>query len=226
MRDSYEQGERMVIPGGISLFEGLSSEEVLKLLSCFGVRERKCARGEAVISRGDKVDSLGIVLSGSLQIHRDAEDGTRAIIASIDRGAVFAEAFACAGVERCPVSVIAVEDSSVLFLPFRKLVQTCSTACAFHSRVIMNLLGLFARKNLTLSAKLDVLSQRSIRGKLMTYLSSVSGAERGAPFTIPFMRHELSDYLCVDRSALSRELGKMRKEGLITVSGNLFTLHF
>ncbi len=216
----------MVIPGGVSLFEGLSSEEVLKLLSCFGVRERRCSRGEAVISRGDRVDSLGIVLSGSLQIHRDSEDGSRSIIASIERGAVFAEAFTCAGIERCPVSVIAAEDSAVIFLPFQRLVQTCSTACAFHSRVISNLLHLFARKNLTPSGKLDILSRRSIRDKLKAYIASVSGGERGVPFAIPFMRHELSDYLCVDRSALSREIGKMRKEGLLSISGNVFTLHF
>ncbi len=216
----------MVIPGGVSLFEGLSSEEVLKLLSCFGVRERRYARGETVIARGDRVDSLGIVLSGTLQIHRDAEDGSRAIIASIERSSVFAEAFACAGVERCPVSVLAVEESSVLFLPFQKLVQTCSTACSFHSRVIMNLFRLFARKNLTLSSKLDVLSQRTIRGKVRAYLTSVSGGARDVPFSIPFLRHELSDYLCVDRSALSRELGKMRDEGLLSLDGNSFTLHF
>ncbi len=216
----------MLLPGNISLFEGLTPDEVTRLFSCLSVRERRFRKGDTVIARGSRVDSFGIVLSGCLQIMRDGEDGTRVIVASLERGAIFAEAFACAGVESCPVQVSAVEDSAAIFIPFAKLMQTCSTSCSFHSRVIVNVLRMFARKNLSLSGKIDVLSQRTIRGKLVAYLTGTLGAARGKAVSVPFLRHELADYLCVDRSALSREMGKMKDEGLMDIEGNSFTIHF
>lgn len=206
----------MVLPGNIPLFEGIEPDEVSKLLSCLGSRVKSFKKGSTVIAQGAPVDSLGVVVSGHVQVSRNDYDGNRIIMADFGPSQVFAESFVCAGVNRSPVIVQASEDATVLFLPFRHLVTSCETACSFHNRLIMNLVGLLARKNLFLNAKLDIASRRTIREKVLAYLDVESRGVRSREFEIPFSRSELADYLSVDRSALSRELGAMRDEGLIS----------
>ncbi len=206
----------MVLPGNIPLFEGIKPEEVSQLLSCLGSRVKKFKKGATVIAQGSPVDSLGIVVSGHVQVSRNDYDGNRIIMADFGPSQVFAESFVCAGVTRSPVIVLASEDASVLFLPFRHLMTSCESACSFHHRLIMNLVGLLARKNLYLNTKLDIASRRTIREKVMAYLDAESRGARSREFEIPFSRSELADFLSVDRSALSRELGAMRDDGLIS----------
>jgi len=221
----------MILPGNISLFEGISPEETATLLECVGARERRYARGETVIAEGDRVESVGIVAAGSVRVTRTDFDGNRMIIATFGAGAVFGESFACAGVERSPVSVAAETDAIAVFLPYARLLRSCESACGFHSRLIENMLKMLARKNLTLNARMEIAGMRSIREKVLAYaglLARESGVRggKGAPITVtlPFSRAELAEYLCVDRSALSRELGRMRDGGLLSLDGRRLTV--
>ena len=129
-----------------------------------------------------------------------------------------------AGVEHISVDVTAVGETDVLLLDARRLVHTCSNACEFHNRLILNLLGVMAAKNLTMNRKLQITSRRTTREKLLTYLEMQARQAGSASFTIPFDRQALADFLEVDRSGLSAEIGKLRREGLLESERNSFTL--
>jgi len=139
-------------------------------------------------------------------------------------GALFAESFVCAGIERIPVSVIAAENSEVLFIPFKKLMHTCEASCSFHQLLIENMMKVIARKNLMLTMKIEIAGKRTTREKVLAYLVQEKRKAGQDSFRIPYNRIELADFLCVDRSALSRELGRMQAEGLVAYDKDCFTL--
>ncbi|MDR2898650.1 MAG: helix-turn-helix domain-containing protein [Spirochaetaceae bacterium] len=117
---------------------------------------------------------------------------------------------------------MAADTAEILFLDYRRIITSCSAACSFHTQLIENMLKLVARKNVLLNQKIEILSKRTTREKLLCFFDIHRG--RAKRFTIPFNREELSQYLCVDRSAMSNELCKMRDEGLITFEKNLFEM--
>jgi CRP-like cAMP-binding protein len=126
----------------------------------------------------------------------------------------------CAGIDRSPVTVQAAEDVEILFIDYKKIITTCPSACPFHARLIENMLKLVAKKNLMLNQKLEILSKRTTREKLLCFFDTQRGSSQR--FTIPFNREELARYLCVDRSAMSNELCKMRDDGIIRFRKNVF----
>jgi CRP/FNR family transcriptional regulator, dissimilatory nitrate respiration regulator len=216
--------EFMTIPGNVSLFEGVSPDDISRLLACLAIRQRSCRKGETVLREGDSVDSFGIVLNGSVQLMRSDRAGNRIILAAFGAGSLFAESLACAGTEQSPVSVVAREDTNLLFLPYKKLLRTCESACSFHARVIENMLTLLARKNILLNARIEIAAKRTTREKVLAFLDQERRAARSKSFTVRYTRSELADYLCVDRSALSRELSVMQKDGLFQYDRNDFIL--
>jgi len=217
----------MTIQANIGLFQGISPEDISRLLDCLEARQKTILKGTVVFREGDPVDSVGIVLAGMLQIERTDSAGNRIILAALESGSLFAESFVCAGIDRSPVSAIASQDSSLLFIPYRRIIRPCSAACSFHTVLIENMVRLVARRNLMLNERIGIIAKRSTREKIVAFLES---ERRAAPlgsdgsFEIRFSRIEMADYLCVDRSALSRELSLMRDEGLISFERNLFTV--
>ena len=165
-----------------------------------------------------------MVLSGAVQMVREDYYGNRSIVAHISPGELFGETYACADIEELPISVVADEDTTALLMDCRRITTTCSSACAFHSRIIHNLLRLVAMKNLVFDQKIQITAHRTTREKLMTYLLNQAKLKRSNSFTIPYDRQELADYLEVDRSGLSAEISKLRKEGILTSEKNQFTL--
>ncbi len=214
----------MLIPGNIALFEGISPQELTGLLECIGASERRFVRGETVLAAGQETGSFGIVAAGSVQIARDGLDGTRLIVAEFGRGQLFAESFVCAGIKISPVTVSAAEDSVILFMPFDRMLRSCGSACGWHTMLIGNMMRLLARRNLMLNNRLEVLAKRTIREKVITWLRLEAVRTGLIEVIVPFSRGELADFLGVDRSALSRELGRMADEGLIRCEGKVFTL--
>jgi len=214
----------MQIPGNVSLFQGIEASSVQNLLTCVTYTLKSAKKNELIIREGDPVMAVGIVLSGFVHIERNGYDGTRIIQAGLGQGAIFGESLVCAGIKRSPVSVMASEDSSVLLIPFAKMIRSCDSACDFHQKIIENLIKLVAEKNLMLNAKLEIASLRTIREKILAYFSNTKKARESYSFEIPFNRNELADFLCVDRSALSRELGHMRDEGFLEYNRNFFDL--
>ena len=162
--------------------------------------------------------------SGSVNIVVNFYWGNSHIFGHIGKGQVFAENYAAIPGKELICDVVACEETEVLFLNMRNMLTTCQRGCAFHTHIIQNLLRISAQKNLNLSTRMMHTASKSLRERLLSYLSEQALENGSSHFTIPFDRQQLADYLAVDRSAMSNELSKMQKDGLISYHKNEFTL--
>lgn len=206
------------------LFSGISEDELSAMLSCLNAEKKDFPKEAFVLRTGDTAESIGLVLAGSVLVIQEDIWGNRNILSKAGPGQTFAAAFACAPGSVLNVSVIAQTPVTTLFLNVKRILNVCPSACAHHSRIIRNLLGELAEKNLRFSEKLTHMGQRTTRAKLMSYLSAEAQRRGEYEFDIPFSRQQLADYLGVERSGLSLELGKMRAEGLLDFQKNHFVL--
>jgi len=204
------------------LFQGIDGASLASMLRCIGAKTEHVQKGEILLLAGDRPEHIGVVLAGQLHVLREGCDGNRSILTVVTPGEIFAEALCCAGVDESPVTVMAHTDATVLLLPYRRIPSACPNACAHHAKLIENLLRLTAEKNLLLQSRMEIICLKSVRAKVLRYLASFV-PEHGR-ITIPFSREEMADYLCVDRSALSHELAKMKRDGLIEYRKNCFVL--
>lgn len=206
------------------LFSGIADAELAALLGCLVNSTKNHAKDDFIFTAGEHSGQVGLVLTGSVHIVQEDFWGRRTILALITPGELFAEAFACAGLERLPVSALAAETAEIMLIDYRKIASPCARACACHNGLINNMLRILARKNVFLVQKIEHLSRRSTREKLLSYLSARARETGKSNFSIPFNRQELADYLAVDRSAMSSELSRMREEGLLDFKRNEFEL--
>ena len=206
------------------LFSDVSENELTAILSCLDTREIDFPKEAFVLRAGDTVESIGLVLSGSVLIIQEDIWGNRNILSKAGSGQTFAAAFACAPGSVLNVSVVAETPVKVMFINVKRILNICQSACAHHSRIIRNLLSELAEKNLRFSEKLTHMGQRTTRAKLMSYFSAEAQRLGKYEFDIPFSRQQLADYLAVERSGLSLELGKMRSEGLLDFHKSHFIL--
>ena len=206
------------------LFYGLTSEELGSMLHCLGAKIVDTQKGDPVFLEGDPAGFVGIVLEGSVQVVQEDYFGSRSVIHHSGPGDVFAEAFSFTNLDTMPVSGYAVKNSRCMILSCRRMMTVCSNACTFHNRLVKNLLTLVSRKNLMLNEKIRFMSQRTTREKLLAYLSDQAKKTGSAEFTIPYDRQALADYLSVERSAMSAEIRKLKKDGILEVKGSHFRL--
>ena len=206
------------------LFIGVEKDDILPMLECLDGTLRICPKGSIVFAEGDRPTHLGVVLEGEVRITRTDYYGNRSIVAAVKASQVFGETFACAEVKSLPVDIMAAADSILLMIDVRRIISTCCNACTFHNRIIYNLMKQTAAKNLMFHRKLEITSKRTTRDKLMTYLLMTAKEQGSSSFEIPYDRQELADYLEVDRSGLSAEISKLRREGVLTAEKNRFTL--
>jgi len=207
----------------VSLFGDVDADELASMLDCMGAKIKSAEKGSMLLLAGDKPKYVGIVLTGLLHIIHEDYDGNRSLLAVLTPGELFAEALCCAGISESPVTVIADVDSKVMLLGFERILHTCPNSCAFHTKLIENMLRLIALKNLLLQSHMEIISMKSIRAKVMRYIESFV-PKQGREVTIPLNREELANYLCVERSALSHELMRMKRDGLIEYKKNKFVL--
>ncbi|MBO5129793.1 MAG: Crp/Fnr family transcriptional regulator [Oscillospiraceae bacterium] len=206
------------------LFNGIRMEDLSVMLGCIGGRVLSVSKGQSISREGDPATHVGMVLSGAVRMVREDYYGNRSIVAHIGPAELFGETYACAGIAALPISFVADADSQVLLMDCRRITTSCCNACAFHSRIIFNLLQLVATKNLVFDQKIQITSKRTTREKLMAYLLNEAKLQGGRSFTIPYDRQELADYLEVDRSGLSAEISKLRREGILESEKKQFTL--
>lgn len=207
-----------------SLFWGIEDESLLRMLGCLGARVTAFDKKYTIFAEGIPARQIGIVLSGRVQVSRVDYFGNRSILSELREGEVFAEAFACAEVRAIPVAVVATEPCEVMLIDCAHILHTCENNCGFHQKLIFNLMKDLASKTLQFHQRIEITSRRTTREKLMTYLFFEAQRANSHSFTISFDRQELADYLEVDRSGLSAEIGKLRREGVIESYKNRFTL--
>lgn len=203
---------------------GMDESAIEEMLLCLSARTQTFGRNETILRSGEQVSSVGMVLSGLAFVEREDFWGNRSIFSEISPGMIFAETYACLSQVPIETSVIASEETTVMFLNVRKILTICTSACSFHSRLIQNLLTTLAQKNMTLTRKIQHISLKTIRDRLLSYLSFESFKAGSSVFEIPFNRQQLADYLSVDRSALSSEISKLQQEGILSCDKNKFKI--
>lgn len=206
------------------LFQGIAPKDYDALLQCLQASSRFFSKG-SFISLADDVPRVGLLIEGGIFLLKEDFYGNRHIIAHLDPGDLFGESFICGGASSLAFSIQASQDCAILFLSFEKALQTCHQNCIFHHTLIRNMVTLIAQKNLSLLDKLDITTRPNLRSKILTYLSQLAQKQNNPTVTSPMGRAELADFLGVNRSALTRELNHMEKDGLISFHRNCFTLH-
>lgn len=194
------------------------------MLGCLGAKVDFFDKKYTVFAEGSPAKYIGIVLSGSVQVIQVDYYGNRSILSVMREGEVFAEAFACAETREIPVSVIADEPSEIMLIDCSHILHTCHNNCGFHQQLIFNLMRDLAVKTLMFHQRIEITSKRTTREKLLAYLTAQAKRAGSNSFDIDFDRQELADYLEVERSGLSAEISKMRKEGIIENQKNHFEL--
>ncbi len=208
----------------MKLFEGVDSDGIAAMLECLNARLCNYKKGEFIFRQGDMITCFAVPVEGRLLIQSDDYWGNRSIISAVEVGELFGEAYAAPGSGPFPNSAMAVEDSKVILFDANGIMGGCAESCKFHSTVVQNLFFIISEKNRRLMQKLGYMSKRTTREKLISYLSEEAKRSRSGTFSIPFDRQQLADFLSAERSAMSRELCKMRDEGLISFRKNTFTL--
>ncbi|MCI8669477.1 MAG: Crp/Fnr family transcriptional regulator [Lachnospiraceae bacterium] len=207
----------------IDLFDGMSWEEQKALLTCLDVRNKVYEKDEILMADEMKKGIIGIVVSGSITIYNEDFWGNRNIIARCRKGDMFGEAFAGAG-EVLEMDICTSEKTEIMYIKFENIIQPCEKYCEHHKVLVANLLKIISTKNIYLTRKIKHLSKRSTREKILSFLSEQAKLNQKNEFAIDFNRQELADYLSVDRSAMSRELSKLKAEHILDYRKNKFRL--
>lgn len=206
------------------LFDGIHIEDWKTMFSCIGYHISTFRKGDIVAFEGEEIKHIGILLSGAVDMVKEDIWGNKTMLVRMRKSEMFGETFACGEDNLSVVTFVVSEDAKILFIPFDRVMHSCTMSCVFHHQLIENMVRVIANKNRDLMRKVEVVSKRTIREKLLCYLSIQAQLQASLYFEIPLGRVELAEYLCVDRSALTRELVKMKDDGLIDYDKNCFRI--
>ncbi|WP_342477291.1 Crp/Fnr family transcriptional regulator [Paenibacillus sp. FSL H7-0350] len=206
------------------LFSGISPDDIPQMLECLSATQKEYIKDEMVVREGDFVDDVGIILQGTAQSTKLNVKGKQIIVSLHYPGGYTAVLTAASRGRRCPMSIQAIEPLEVLFIPVQNILSPCTKLGMAHEQLLGNLFDSIAERALELHDRNDCLIMPTIRDKVLTYLTRVVRETGTETFTIPFDRKAMAEYLDVDRSALSRELTWMKRDGLIEFYRNEFRL--
>lgn len=204
------------------LFRDMTGDEILSMLQCLNSTTKTYQKDEFIFLAGETKPAVGIVLSGGAQVIKENIQGDRLILKKLAVGDMFGETYAGMAIDTVPVSVIATQETQVVLFELKYILNTCKSACTFHQTLILNLMKNIAKKSAMLNEQMSYLSHKTIRGRLDAFLYGQADKNGSYTFTIPFNKRELAEYLCMDRSAMLRELGKMKTEGVVSYDKNTF----
>ena len=205
-------------------FREMTDREILSVLPCVSARIITKRKDEYLFHAGERTSEMGLVLSGAVLVIQEDIWGRRNIMSRIDTGGFFAEPYAATPGSVLNISVIACSDCEIMMLNVSRLLTSCPSACSHHTRMIQSLVAVLAEKVLQFNEKITHMSRRTTREKILSYLSSEAVRQGKRSFDIPYDRQQLADYLCVERSAMSAELSKLQKEGLIRTTRSHFEI--
>lgn len=217
---------RMYVPNylDIPLFQGLEREEISEVLQKFHGLIKHFSKSDYIYLAGDCVENLCVVLDGTVQMIKEDIWGEKSIIANLGAGSVFAENFLGKLGDRSVVSYFVASDSEILMLPLGRALFEANTASKASQRLMCNIVSILADNNTRLIEKTEILCKKTLRSKILAYLEQEERNNQSHQFTIPFNRTDLANYLDADRSALTRELARMKDEGIIDYTKNTFSL--
>lgn len=207
-----------------ALFRGIEESNYMHLLGCLDAQIKHFNEDEYIFFAGDKINRVGVVLSGTVEILKENLAGNKHIIAILDSSHLFAEGIVCTADRLSPVTVQAKEETNIMFIPYEKIIRSCGQSCSYHFGLIQNMMVVLGEKNINLNWKLELLTLKGMREKLASYLIKASYENRSNTFQIPLNRSELSDFLNVSRTSMCRELTRMKDDGLIDLYGRSFKI--
>ncbi len=206
------------------LFNGISADELKKLYKCLRAKEVKFEQNAEICAYDDVKSVLGVVTEGKVVIKKINFDGNSTILDHIQKNGVFSNIFTFTATEANFISAYASEPTTVIFFDYPSVFKRCEKACEYHSIFVENLLKIVIQKSKILSQRVEVLSNKTIREKIISYASILVKNTGSSTFTLPMSLTSLAEYLCVDRSAMMRELKKLSNEGIIKTNKRVFTL--
>jgi CRP-like cAMP-binding protein len=207
------------------LFSNIDHGSLNVMLDCLKPKIRRCKQREIIVAYGQTFQGIGIIASGKVSLTKETYSGNRIMMGILEAGDIFGETVAFSDKKVWPMTVIAQEDSVLLFLAPEKITGTCANICASHNTLIINMLQILSRRALMLNKKIEHLSARSLRGKISSYLLDMYQLTGKSTFDIPMKRHELADYLNIPRPSLSREMTLMQDDNLIKFNGPNITIN-
>lgn len=214
---------RNLILKGTGLFDGIEDDELDVMLKCLETVTCRYSKDDFVYRRGDTTDSIGVILSGSVKIVREDYWGNRTVLSDVGTGRTICAEYACSS-DRLDMSIVASEPTEIMFLDIGRAARVCPSSCGFHTRLVRNIISSLARDSLGLNQRLDQISKRTTREKICAYLSDQAHSAGSNDFLITLNRQELAEHLGVDRSAMSTELSRMRRDGIVDFDRNHFIL--
>jgi CRP-like cAMP-binding protein len=206
------------------LFKGLSEKDIKKLSECLKVKQQTFESDEEICSYNYDKNVLGFILSGKAYIKKLDRNGNYTILETLFKNSVFSDFFAYTATDTNYISVVASEKTTVTFIEFDCIFKRCSKACSYHSTFVINLMELIVAKSKSLSQRVEILSNKTIRDKILSYVSLMVDNLNSKNFTLPMSYTTLAEYLCVDRSAMMREIKKLKESGIISVNKKEITV--
>ncbi|HEX3043272.1 MAG TPA: Crp/Fnr family transcriptional regulator [Bacillota bacterium] len=197
------------------LFQNIPPEELPGMLKCLKAHLKKYRKSEIIVLEGHPLEGIGILLAGAGAVTRESINGGRVMMLLLAPGDIFGEIAAYAEEGRWPATVMAQEESEVLFLPVGRIPSNCERQCSGHRLLLQNMLRIISNRALLLTQKIDYLTRKSLREKIAAYFLDESQRTGQTTFRLPLNRNELADFLSASRPGLSREMARMRDEGLI-----------
>ena len=209
------------------LFDNISHEEYLRMLTCFQAVQKTFMPEDLIYDfSAPRNNAVGIIERGTAQLIRIDEEGVSTVMEELRAGGVFGRTLAFAGSNQDSLEVVCREKCDVLFIDYPHILKRCENACTHHSILVQNMLRLISDKAQALSERVDVLSRRSIREKLLCYFRQLADKAGAQSFTLPFSLSTLADYIATDRSAMMRELKRLKEEEIVFSDGRKFTLNW
>ncbi len=200
----------------IPLFNGIEDMELKGMIACINPRIVNYKKDEFIVMAGDELTGVGVILQGQVAILKENINGDRMIMAVLNEGSMFGEVAAFSKKKNWPSSVYVKKDCKIMFIPPEKIVTQCPRACSSHRDLIVNMLKILSDKALSLNKKVEYLAMKTLREKISNYLLEQYKKNNNLSFKIPLSRNALAEFLNVSRPSLSREMGNMRDEGIIT----------
>lgn len=208
----------------VTLFNGIDENDIKSLIPCLNYRIKTFDKGSNIILPDEVVENIGIVIEGIAEITKEDIEGNKTIVSILTKGNMFAESIVCRKNKKSPVCVTSIEECKVLFISYDKVIRSCTNRCEFHVNLINNLLITIAEKNFILNNKIDILLLKGLRERIAKFLIRKYKESGQTSFNINLNRNRLAEYLNVSRSALSRELSRMKDENIIDYYQNSFKI--
>ena len=202
-----------------NLFDNIDKKEIPNILENFKSQKKSYDKGNIIIDTGDKVESIYIILNGKIEISKEYDDTRKNIVNILESGEIFAEAIALSTNKISPITAISLNKSELIKIDIKNIFDN-NLENSDKNIFIENLLKIISDKNKFLSIKNDILSQKSLRSKIILYLKYMSNMQKSKKITVPYSRDKLAEFISADRSALSRELNRLAKEKIIELNGS------